>query len=54
MGIFDRKLPFPASARATGKGFWDPKTLFSRKWGFGPPSGVGGNPKFELIETPLS
>ena len=29
--------------RATGNaGFLDPETLFSRKWRFGPLSGVGG------------
>ena len=48
-GFFDRKLPFPASVRATGNGFWDPETLFSRKWGFGPLSGVGGIVDFPVV-----
>ena len=38
-GFFDRKLPFPGRMRASGL---DPETLFSRKWGFGALSGVGG------------
>ena len=41
--LFDRKLLFPASVKATGNGgFGAPKPLFSRKWGVGPLSGVGG------------
>ena len=35
--FFDRKLPFPERGEMG-------VTLFSRKWGFGPLSGVGGIP----------
>ena len=31
------------------RGFWDPETLFSRIWGFGPLSGVGGIPNVAAI-----
>ena len=41
-GIFDRKLPFPGWGEMGV--FLDPETLFSRKWGFGPLSGVRGIP----------
>ena len=44
-GIFDRKLPFPGQGK---RRFLDPETLFSRKWGFGTLSGIGGN----LNQTP--
>ena len=41
-GFLDRKLPFSNLCEGEGKWwFLDPKTLFSRKWGFGPLSGVG-------------
>ena len=43
MGIFGPKTPFSSLCKGDGKwGFSDPETLFSRKWGFGALSGVGG------------
>ena len=45
MGIFGPRTPFSGLCKGEGKwGFLDPETLFSRKWGFGPLSGVGGIP----------
>ena len=45
MGIFGPKTPFSSLCKGEWKwGFLDPETLFSRKWGFGLLSGVGGIP----------
>ena len=49
MGIFWQKTPFFRSCEGEGKwGSLDPETLFSRKWGFGALSGVGGIPSYGL------
>ena len=53
MGIFGPKTPFSGLCKGEGKwGFLDPETLFSRKWGFGPLSGVGGIPIQVVLTNP--
>ena len=52
MGILGPKTPFSSLCKGDGKwGFLDPETLFSRKWGFGPLSGVGGIPTQAIIAS---